>query len=153
MPISELWKTKLIESGCDENKILVHHCGVEYNRQSFNKLSHENKINILTIARLVEKKGVEYGIRAVAKIGNNIKSINYNIVGDGPLRKNCEHLIAESCRGGHAQFIMATHSPILLACEQAKIFSFDHVPVSEIEYEATEHYRIYKQFLMKYGKL
>lgn len=50
-------------------------------------------------------------------------------------------------RAGHAQFIIATHSPILLACDNAKILSFDHAPVHAIEYEDTEHYRIYKDFL------
>ncbi|MBN1636822.1 MAG: AAA family ATPase, partial [Deltaproteobacteria bacterium] len=47
---------------------------------------------------------------------------------------------------GHAQFIIATHSPILMACPGADIFSFDHIPVGRIEYEDTQHYRIYKNF-------
>jgi len=47
---------------------------------------------------------------------------------------------------GHAQFIIATHSPILMACPGAEIFIFDHIPVGRIEYEDTQHYRIYKNF-------
>ena len=47
---------------------------------------------------------------------------------------------------GHAQFIMATHSPILLAYPGAQIFSFDSDHVTEVSYEETAHYRIYKQF-------
>jgi predicted ATPase len=47
---------------------------------------------------------------------------------------------------GHAQFIVATHSPILLACPNATLYSFDRVPISPIEYENTEHYRLYKDF-------
>jgi predicted ATPase len=47
---------------------------------------------------------------------------------------------------GHAQFIMATHSPILLAHPGAQIFSFDSCSIREITYEETSHYRIYKQF-------
>ena len=49
---------------------------------------------------------------------------------------------------GHAQFIIATHSPILLACEGARLYSFDTSPVSEIEYRDTEHYQIYKRFFI-----
>ena len=56
-------------------------------------------------------------------------------------------IIGENSRAGHAQFIIATHSPILLACEGARIYSFDHVPVRSIEYEETAHYQIYKKFL------
>jgi predicted ATPase len=48
---------------------------------------------------------------------------------------------------GHAQFIIATHSPILLACPGAVIYSFDQIPVKEIHYEDTEHYQIYKDFM------
>ena len=48
---------------------------------------------------------------------------------------------------GHAQFLIATHSPILLACPGAEIFSFDHVPLKTVEYEQTEHYRFYKRFM------
>jgi predicted ATPase len=47
----------------------------------------------------------------------------------------------------HAQFIIATHSPLLLACPCALIYSFDYSPVKQITYEETEHYRIYKNFL------
>jgi predicted ATPase len=48
--------------------------------------------------------------------------------------------------GGHAQFIMATHSPILLAYPGAQIFSFDDSCIEEVAYEDTMHYRIYRQF-------
>ena len=47
---------------------------------------------------------------------------------------------------GHAQFIMATHSPILLAYPGAQIFSFDSPRIEEVDYEDTAHYRLYKQF-------
>ena len=48
---------------------------------------------------------------------------------------------------GHAQFIIATHSPILLACPGSVIYSFDHTPVKTVHYEDTEHYQIYKSFM------
>ncbi len=46
-----------------------------------------------------------------------------------------------------AQFIIATHSPILLECPGAKILSFDHTPVKQVEYEDTEHFQIYRDFM------
>jgi len=48
---------------------------------------------------------------------------------------------------GHAQFIIASHSPILLACPGADIYSFDYIPIKKIKYEDTEHYQIYKDFM------
>jgi predicted ATPase len=56
-------------------------------------------------------------------------------------------ILRENASSGHAQFIIATHSPILLAYENAKIYSFDRSPVSVIAYQDTEHYKIYKRFL------
>jgi predicted ATPase len=50
-------------------------------------------------------------------------------------------------RSGHAQFVIASHSPILLACPGAEIFNFDDNPVKQIDYEDTNHYRIYKEFM------
>jgi len=47
---------------------------------------------------------------------------------------------------GHAQFIMATHSPILLSYPGAQIFSFDSPRIEEVDYEDTTHYKLYKQF-------
>ena len=58
-------------------------------------------------------------------------------------------ILRENGRAGHAQFIIATHSPILLAYEDAMIYSFDHSPASTIEYHETDHYKIYKSFLVE----
>ena len=48
---------------------------------------------------------------------------------------------------GHAQFIIATHSPILLACPGAVILCFDEYPIREIMYEETAYYKLYKAFM------
>ena len=46
-----------------------------------------------------------------------------------------------------AQFIVATHSPILLAFPRARIYSFDEVPVRSVEYESLEHVTLTRNFL------
>lgn len=56
-------------------------------------------------------------------------------------------LLSENAKAGHAQFIVITHSPILLGCENATIYSFDQMPVTTIQYEETEHYKVYRDFL------
>lgn len=57
------------------------------------------------------------------------------------------NLLEDMCRSGHAQFVIASHSPILLACPGAQILSFDENPVKQINYEDTEHFRIYREFM------
>jgi predicted ATPase len=56
-------------------------------------------------------------------------------------------VIKKSSADGHAQFIIASHSPILLAYPGATIYSFDKVPIQPISYEETEYYQIYRDFL------
>jgi predicted ATPase len=48
---------------------------------------------------------------------------------------------------GHAQFVIATHSPILLAVPGARLLALDRTGVREIAYEETEHYRLYRDFM------
>ncbi|MDA8344462.1 MAG: AAA family ATPase [Thermaerobacter sp.] len=57
-------------------------------------------------------------------------------------------LLWEHAQAGTAQFIIATHSPILLGYPDAAILSFDHSPLAKITYEETESYRLTRQFLM-----
>ncbi len=61
-------------------------------------------------------------------------------------------IVQDMSAAGHAQFIIATHSPLLLACPQAAIYSFDNSPLRKILYEETEHYRIYKDFMLNRNK-
>ncbi|MBP3962892.1 AAA family ATPase [Paenibacillus lignilyticus] len=46
-----------------------------------------------------------------------------------------------------AQFIIATHSPILLGYPDAQIVNFDVHPIEEIKYEDTLHYIVTRRFL------
>ena len=53
----------------------------------------------------------------------------------------------------NSQFIIATHSPILLAYPKSKIYLFSDIGISEITYEETEHYIVYKDFLNNHEKM
>ncbi|HYX13854.1 MAG TPA: glycosyltransferase [Nostoc sp.] len=96
LPISEHWKQRLIEIGCT-GKIAVHHMGIDCQKFAFavRKPRSDGQVNVVTVARLVEKKGIEYGIRAVAKLIASNFNIQYTIVGDGYLRKKLQRLIKQ----------------------------------------------------------
>ncbi len=49
--------------------------------------------------------------------------------------------------GKGAQFLVSTHSPILLACPDAQILVLDDAGITPTPYEQTEHYRITRRFL------
>lgn len=47
----------------------------------------------------------------------------------------------------NSQFIIATHSPILMAYPRAKILLFTEAGIQEVKYEETDHYKVAKDFL------
>jgi predicted ATPase len=52
-----------------------------------------------------------------------------------------------------SQFIIATHSPILLAYPRSKILLLNEKGISDVKYEDTEHYSVTKYFLNNYSKM
>lgn len=52
-----------------------------------------------------------------------------------------------------SQFIIATHSPILLAYPRAKIYEFSSAGIHEVKYTETEHYEVTKKFLNNYESM
>jgi len=93
----EYFQKRAIELGCDQRKIVVHGSGIDSSRFPF-KVRHphpDGKIRIATTGRLIEKKGIEYSIRAVAKVSMIYHNIEYKIIGDGHLKEHLQQLIEE----------------------------------------------------------
>jgi colanic acid/amylovoran biosynthesis glycosyltransferase len=95
LPISNHWANKLYEMGCKKNKIRVHRMGVDTKKIKPKEYYYRinTKIRILSIARLVEKKGIEYAIEAISQIVDTRRRIEYLIIGNGPLMKKLENLV------------------------------------------------------------
>ncbi len=51
-------------------------------------------------------------------------------------------MVAQEC-----QFIIATHSPLLLALPEAQIWSLDEIPLRPVAYQALEHVTVTRAFL------
>jgi colanic acid/amylovoran biosynthesis glycosyltransferase len=108
LPISEHWKNRLIEMGCSKKKITVHHMGVDVRQfkdlKNIKKIK-SSKIMILSVARLNEKKGIKYGIEAIAKVRKRFPDIEYLVAGDGPLRPKMERLIKQFGLESHVRLL------------------------------------------------
>ncbi|NJR45167.1 MAG: colanic acid biosynthesis glycosyltransferase WcaL [Hyellaceae cyanobacterium CSU_1_1] len=115
LPISQYWQKKLIALGCNPHKTIVHHMGIDCNKFNYAAPSFSKQFALLSVARLVEKKGLEYSIRAVAQLIPRYPHLQYQIVGDGVLRQELDNLI---------QQLNATHHIKLLGWkQQAEIIS------------------------------
>jgi len=89
-------KRKLVSIGCPENKIDIHHLGIDVDTITYTnrKVSSGSNIKLLIASSFVEKKGIDLAIKALSKF----KSHNFtlDIVGDGPLRDTILHEIEKS---------------------------------------------------------
>lgn len=94
---SEATKEKMLALGCPEERMIKLPMGVELDKITFagKKPEPDGSINILSVGRLVEMKGREYAIKAVAQIMQKFENVSYNIAGDGPLREDLEKLIKD----------------------------------------------------------
>ncbi|MCX9083029.1 MAG: glycosyltransferase [Candidatus Methanoperedens sp.] len=87
------------------NRIDVIRCGIDINRFSPRRRSMVNDgIKLLTVTRLVEKKGLEYLIRAIPIVIKEIPDCNLTIVGTGPLNDQLHQLVHDLKLEGYLQF-------------------------------------------------
>ncbi len=98
LPISHHWRQRLIRWGADPRRTLVHHMGVDSAEFEYFPHIRDRKapVRILTVGRLVEQKGYEFALRAVARLRAMIREkIDYRIVGSGELEPLLKRLVTE----------------------------------------------------------
>ncbi len=93
----EFFRQRAIQLGCDANKIIVHGSGIDCDRFTFKARYPDASglIRIATTGRLIEKKGIEYAIRAVGEVVKVYPHIEFNIIGDGELKEHFVNIIKE----------------------------------------------------------
>lgn len=89
--ISKFIKDKLLEKGFPASKIIVHPIGADLNIFRPDDTVLREPV-VLFVARLVEKKGCEYLIRAMSKVQATMPDVELVLIGDGSLRMSLEEL-------------------------------------------------------------
>ena len=79
--------------------------------------------------------------------GNGLYLLDEPEAALSPSRQLSALVVIDRLVKSESQFIIATHSPIILAYPNAKIYLFSEEGIHEIAYEETEHYKIAKDFL------
>ena len=93
----EFFRRRAVNLGCNPDKIVVHGSGLNCQKFVFKprEFPSGGVVRVATIGRLVEKKGIEYAIRAIAKVAQVYPQIEFSIIGDGPLKESLQKLIDE----------------------------------------------------------
>ena len=100
--------------GFDDAKIVTYRHVIGVGDIPFRERRFDpERLRIVTVARLVEKKGLEHGIRAVAGLqGRNPHlRVEYRIIGDGPLSGRLAELIRELKVGDTVELLGARTTP------------------------------------------
>lgn len=92
--VSEHIKRSLVAQGCPPDKIQVDYIGIDVDKFQFSPWE-QRQPKVLFVGRLVEKKGCEYLIQAMAQVQAVRPDTELVIVGDGPLRSPLETLAAK----------------------------------------------------------
>jgi glycosyltransferase involved in cell wall biosynthesis len=93
--VSDAIRQRAIRAGFPEAKLVVHYTGVDCSRFTPLEPNQRDRALIVFVGRLIEVKGCEYLLRAMALLGSQA-GINAPaglvVIGDGPLRGELEAL-------------------------------------------------------------
>jgi colanic acid/amylovoran biosynthesis glycosyltransferase len=124
LPVCEFLRERLILEGCEERKIVVHYSGIDCSKFQYvqRKRASGEPVKVLTIARLIEKKGVAFAIDAVSRLLSKGEKIEYAVVGDGILRQGLQQLIEDMGIERYVRLVGSkTHEEVKMFLEQAHV--------------------------------
>jgi colanic acid/amylovoran biosynthesis glycosyltransferase len=92
LPVSHRWARRLIELGAPPERVRVHHMGVDTARFASRDggFAAAEVLRLLSVGRLVEKKGFTDAVRAASQLRDRGVPLTYTIVGEGPEREFIE---------------------------------------------------------------
>lgn len=137
----DFFRQRAIQLGCPPERIAVHRSGLDCRKFAFKPrtLASNEPVRIVTTGRLVEKKGVEYAIRAVAQLVQAYPHLNldYCIVGEGPLKTELQALIRQL----HAESIIRlvgwkTEQELIEILDQSHLFLAPSVTAQDGDQDA-----------------
>ena len=100
-PISDFIRSQLLRMGAVAGKTAVHRMGVRpgaFRQPSWKAMSETGReFTFVLVGRLVEKKGQEYAIRAIARCNSRHPEteIKLVVIGDGPLEAKLRQVVQE----------------------------------------------------------
>ncbi len=88
LPVCDFLARRLIAMGAAPERIVVHRTGIDLRHWPWRERrpSSNGSLRLVTVARLVEKKGIEYVLRAVKALTDAHIPVEYDVLGEGPLR-------------------------------------------------------------------
>ncbi len=97
LPVCRYFQERLVTLGCPADKIEVLHSAIDCRKFRFQPrhLATGDPVRIISVGRLVEKKGFIYALECIAGLAARGVSLEYNLIGHGPLEDELRDRIRE----------------------------------------------------------
>ncbi|MGB7242273.1 MAG: glycosyltransferase [Sulfitobacter sp.] len=128
----------LIAAGAPKNRVTVHHLGIPVHHHAFEPALPKTPLRLVTVCRLVEKKGVATILSALADLSKRRPDIEWamDIGGDGPLRGSLEAQADATLAKGMVRFLgPQNHAEALQLMAQADAFLLPSVTAADGDQE------------------
>ncbi|MBA2245204.1 MAG: glycosyltransferase [Gemmatimonadetes bacterium] len=139
--LSQHMAARLVELGCPAERLHILHIGADPERfrpAATPSVDPSAPVRVLTVARLAEKKGIEYALRAVALAAERRPELRYEVIGDGPLRQPLATLADSLGLSGKVCFhSVQTEEFVQRAMQEADIFLLPSVTAANGDEEGT----------------
>ncbi|HOG45136.1 MAG TPA: glycosyltransferase [Anaerolineae bacterium] len=122
---SEATRKQLLALGCPDERLRVHHLGVDVQRIPYRErqAAPDGAVNLLLVGRMVQKKGIPYALQAFATVHRYQRRATLTVIGDGPERPAVEAQVRELGLGAAVRLLGAQpHEVVLAEMERAHIY-------------------------------
>jgi colanic acid/amylovoran biosynthesis glycosyltransferase len=135
--VSKAMRQRLIGLGAPPERTHWNPCGVDCNVFQATDPAASAPV-LVVVGRLTEKKGPTYSIRAFAQALTAVPEARLRLLGDGPLREECEKLVANLGIGHAVEFLGAQpHAVVSDVLRDARAFVQHSVVAASGDSEGT----------------
>ena len=139
LSLSEEMRERLHDAGCPSRKINKQPVMVDTNEYPFRERGSptDGPVELLTVARLVEKKGIQYAVEALAELEIS-RDFRFRIIGDGPQREIIENTVSTHGLEEQVDFLgYREHEEVKDWLNQSDIFVLPSVTAANGDREGT----------------
>lgn len=124
--VSEFLRRKVLERGFPADRTITHYTGIDV--EAIEPRYERESLTILHVARLVEKKGTRYLLKAFVRVRQAVPNAQLVIIGDGPLRRELEDMASSLGIADSVTFLGTQPNPVVMQwMHTARIFCLPSV--------------------------
>jgi glycosyltransferase involved in cell wall biosynthesis len=120
--VSDFVRERLLELGAPEHKVVRHYIGIDPDQFEVLRDEQRDPFAVLHVARLVELKGLDHLVRAMAIVRRSIPEAHLRVIGTGPMYERAQRLCVDL--GVPVRFLGALpHAQVRAEMARAAVFS------------------------------